>query len=499
MAKKNFFIFTFLVGALFFVKVIYNSMKSDETSSEHPSRYDLRTENHVPQVKEQAWGTCWAFASALSLGSALLKEKSYSHLFPNGIVELSPYFMDKNSSFTQKGSKEHVNNTWHSGQGESSPSSKSNDLESGLIVHLGGDFQMATAFLTNGLGTVPQHQVPTISRTGDHKAFGDLPTQGVLKENNYQTYFAKDIKWLSLTGSTFEKRTKIKRAIIEFGAVASSEHMKENPLARASDGMLIFGNFSLDEKPNHAINLIGRDDSITHKGHKGAWIVQDSDHRTKEEKPLGHYYLLYDDIHAAKDRLMGGVSFQNIEPTPFKKVYQHALHGFRYATTIKDRVSRVANKFKAQKDHRLKGIGFYTLSDHVSYKVSLHKNINLGAFLERSGQEVYPGFHYLDLSQEKVNWQKGENLVIILELSDHQYAYDATFTMPVILGAPLPPAGPPMLVKSKASTDQGHFQRKGKVKWRDFSKFISKNNPQATHPIGVEDRSANLAINLYVD
>ncbi|NCN41190.1 hypothetical protein GW916_08055, partial [bacterium] len=363
-----------------------------------PDRYDLREHGLVPSVREQAWGTCWIFATYRAMESNLMKTGRWKAV-EEGEPHLAVYHLDKYSGFTRKGDDSHVNKTWYSGQGGRYPGSNLDDLNQGLVVHLGGDFRVASAFLANTRGAVQQRLTPPIPRLGDHQAFGDLPTEGVLFENNYTYFFPRHVEWLSLHGSDLEKRMRIKEAIMGHGAVSSSQVANPKPLGYAADGLPIHGTFDQKVLLNHAVNLIGWDDHFLFENHKGAWIAQDSFHRTKDNKPQGTFYILYDDVHAGKDLWMGAVSFRDVTLAPFENAYSHSLHGFRYSTDKDPQVEEVANRYIIKDLEKLKGIGFYTLSPDTNFTVSLHRELNETPFLSRKGKWDKPGFHYLDLAE----------------------------------------------------------------------------------------------------
>ncbi len=458
-----------------------------------PKKFDLRETNRVPSLREQAWGTCWIFATYLSLESDLLRTGVWTASGELGPVALAQYHLDKYSGFTRKGDDSHVNDTWYSGQGTRFPGSNTDDLNSGLIVHLGGDFLAATAYLTNTKGAVQARLTPVIPRKGDHQLFGDLPTEGVLLENDYRYYFPRKVEWLSLNGSELEKRQRIKEAIVNYGAVASSQVMKPEPLAIAKNGLEIHGSLDETEKINHAINLIGWDDSIRFGHHRGAWLVQDSDHRIEETgEPLGVFYVLYDDLFAAKDPWMGGVIFRDVVVAPFDRVYSHALHGFRYQTAGDPRVKKIAVKYDLVSREEFVGVGLYSLTPNNSFKLSLKTDLKTeSSILTIEGEIETPGFHFQDLPFLAY---EGE-VFVVLELEDQSYAYDASFMMEVLLGG-LPEWGKPIEVRSKAALDEGHyFDANGE--WHDFSSYIHPYNEQRQVPHAKEAPTASPSLNLY--
>lgn len=474
MKKALIFVILLIVCAVVYIKIRTPHFPEAVTL---PSKFDLRDQNLVPPVKEQAWGTCWAFATTLSMETNLMITKRWQSV-EKGIAELSPYYLDKYSGFTRKGDDDHVTENWHSGQGSRYPGSNTDDLNSGLVVHLGGDYKTATAFLSNTRGAPQARLTPKIPKKGDHKLFGDLPTEGVLKENGYIHFFPKSVLWLTKEGTAEEKRVRIKKAIMKYGAVGSAEVIEDKPLTIIK-GKYLFGKLDDTKKLDHAINLIGWDDSIEWKGHKGAWIAQDSDHQMPDGKALGNYFILYDDFYVGKDPEMGGVSFQDVMVAPFKKVYTHALHGHRKSTEAG--MYSVANRFVASKNHFVQGVGFYTTSNNVSYTLQFKTSLRGKPIATLNGKKEFPGFHFLNVEKSEISWEKGTPLFIELQVDNDSYAYDDTSIIEVLLGAPLPKWGEPVEVKSKAGPNES-FWKDPNGEWHDFTK---------THKDG------NFAINLY--
>jgi C1A family cysteine protease len=459
------------------------------------SRFDLRQYNLVPQIRQQAWGTCWIFSSYRAMESNLMKTGHWN-LVESGEPHLAVYHLDKYSGFTRRGDDSHVNETWYSGQGHRYPGSNRDDFEHGLIVHLGGDFKAASAFLSNTRGAVQQRLTPFIPRKGDHQAFGDLETEGVLLENNYSYFFPRHIEWLSLHGTDLEKRERIQNAIMEYGAVASSQVMEKTPHGVHHDGLPIHASLDIEVPLNHAINLIGWDDDLVFKDHQGAWIAQDSDHRTEDDRPLGTFYILYDDVYAGKDKWMGGVSFRDVTLAPFDEVYSHALHGFRYSTEQDPRVQLIANRYVMKSQERLEGVGFYTLNHDVSFKISLHHNLAEEAYLIEQGAWENPGFHYLELNTQQIDFTQGQEVYVVLELNDQNYAYSASATLEVLLGGALPEWGKPIDVHAHAEPLEGFYRRQG-GDWIDFSSYVHPHNAQSKHRHASTAATASLPLNLY--
>jgi|GEM_PF-4416047 C1A family cysteine protease len=498
MTQRNAFLALFLTIFIISLGLFQGKALWRVLNPELPTSYNLEALDLAPDLRAQAWGTCWIFAGYSSMESNLKKTGQWEK-HESGPVDLAEYHLDKYSGFTRKGDQSHLQEGWYSGQGEDYPGTNTDDLTSGLIVHLGGDYKAIAAFMGNTQGAVQERLTPQIPRGGDHKLFGDQFDEGILKEADYTYFVPRHIEWLSLFGTEDEKRDRVKRAIMEYGAVASAQVMEDRPLGLANNGKEIHATLKPiepDVKLNHAITLIGWDDELRFKGHQGAWIAQDSDHENDKGEMLGRFYVLYDDAYAAKDEQMGAVIFRDVKKTDHDRIYSHALHGAQYVTSPKDNVEKLAVKFRSQEEEKLEEVSFYTTQPNQSYTLTVVESLDESKILTRfQGRFSMPGLHFLDVDQE-IYLKKGEAFYLILEFEKGGHAYDASFEMDVALhSGKLPTWGDPVDVNSKAQKDEGHYFYEGH--WRDFSDFISKYNKQKDHPHAKHNATASPAIHAY--
>lgn len=483
----------------------FQKKKKVRGESSLPAQFDLSEKGLVNSPRKQSWGTCWAFSTILSMESSLLKSGVWRENEGRKPVDLSEYHLDKYNGFNRHGRQGEKNATWYSGQGVGFLGSNIDHQNVGVVVHLGGDFQMATAYLTNQKGAVQEFLTPTISHSHqDHQKFGLTPYDGILLNNHYSYYIPQHVEWLSFDRSEKDRRNLIKKYIMKYGAVASAQRMEKKPVAYAPDGKEIHI-YQGNEKLNHALNIIGWDDDISWKEHRGAWLVQDSDHKdeSKNNEHIGKFYVLYDDQYVGKDSLMGAVSFRDVIKNPFDHIYSHSLHGWRYGTD--ENFSAVANRFVAKSDEHLGAIGFYTLKKSTRYRiyllnalpkvsVSSEKNIFSQKFLVAKGIVDLPGFHLVNSLREVV-LPKGKEFYVVLQLDRGGYAYDASFTMEVLLGN-LPPEGTPMDVYSKANKNESFYLNKN-GKWKDFRNYYSLKNKQQENKHARNNPTANITLNAY--
>ena len=193
------------------------------------SVFDLRdyygdgTTSYVTSVKTQNWGTCWTFATMASMESNLALTGTWTDVVGEGTEltaepNLAEYHLDKYSGFTRRGQPddevyEGSSNVWMTGQRDPYPGSNYDEpLESrdhGLIVHLGGDYQVSTAYATTNAAVMETSttDIPYFGGnfTAGRTAFGYSDDDGI-KRYDYYTYFTPgNVDYLTYTGTDEEK------------------------------------------------------------------------------------------------------------------------------------------------------------------------------------------------------------------------------------------------------------------------------------------------------
>ncbi|PIK14036.1 hypothetical protein [Halobacteriovorax sp. JY17] len=438
-----------------------------------PSNYSLLEQGFLSSIKKQHWGTCWAFSTISSLESNILKRKlQFSH-------DLSEYHLDKFNGFNRNGRESDPKKEWFSTQGKGYIGSNRDDQRSGLMVHLGGDYRVAAAYLSNTLGAVEESKTPGIKTDSDFASFGNSPGEGILLRNNYQYIYPKSIEWLVWGNSNLETQNRIKKAIKENGAVASAQFMESSPLAIIK-GKEWHQNLK-EEGPNHAISIVGWDDRISYKGKTGAWLIKDSDHINEEDNTkIGLFYISYQDLITGKHRDMGAVSFKNVSLRDSRaRVYSHALHGWRYSQIFP---GPIKNLYTIKGDETLNAIGLYlpTPQETATYKVSINGNFLLKETINREN----PGFYYLKIPNYDV--RIGDKVEIIQENKSTLYSIDSSSWITVLLGD-TEDTLKPQWVESKANPKESYYYEKDK--WYDLTSKESSSE--------INYRKANFPIILY--
>ncbi len=379
------------------------SMETDEAGL--PDRYDLRDvqgNSYVTSVKSQTGGTCWCHGVMASVEGNLLMTGTWNRSREPNLAE---YHLDWWNGFNQ-----FYNDDISPPEGD------------GLEVHYGGDYRVASAYLTRHGGVYS----PAANDDTEYDEVWYYPPPGRYN-GSFERYYPREIAWYTI-GDDLERIDRIKQAVMDHGVVgtclcSSSSFMDDYVHYQPPDD---------DTPPNHAVAIVGWDDSLeTQAPEPGAWLCKNSWGSGWGHD--GYFWISYYDKWCGRHPEMGAVSYQQVEPMQYEHLYYHDYHGWR--DTMR-RAGDAFNAFTAANDTLVQAVGFYTAASNVSYTISIYDRFTDGELRDRlasaGGTASHVGYHTVDVGP--VAFTDGDDFYLHLSLSAGGQPYDRTSEVPVLLG-----------------------------------------------------------------
>ena len=404
-----------------------------------PARFDLRNvdgKSFISRVKNQNGGTCWTHATMAALESNLLLTGEWTENEGSAEADLAEYHLDWWNGFNR------FHNPDFSG--------------GGLTVHEGGDYRVASAFLSRG-GAV---------RNQDGQSYSEAPKQ---YSDTYHTFYARDIEWFD-AGSKLENIEAIKTALMDHGAMGTALHWSNAYYSSSSNSFYQPASSSADA--NHAVAIVGWDDNKKTSASKpGAWLIKNSWGTGWGDD--GYFWISFYDKVAGHHDQMGAVSFQNVERLKYRRLYSHDVHGWRdtKADVLEAMNSFTAGGFSGERE-TLGAVSFFTTEDGTEYAVDVYGDFEQGelkTLLSKSvGVQERKGFHTVDLDLP-VSLEPGQKFYVVVKLSKGGHAFDKTSNVPVLLGSQ-----ERVTVVSKAEKGQSFYRKEGA--WVDLTTFNDSAN-----------------------
>ncbi len=426
--KARLLLLTFLI-TLIAANLISDPLDSIKTDP--PEFFNLMSfgeDNYVTSVKSQQGGTCWAHGTMSAMESNLLMSNNWAAAGDTGEPNLAEYHLDWWNGFNQ-----HNNDDIDTLTGN------------GLVVHEGGDYRVASAYIARGEGTV---------RDIDGQSFNVPPLRD---DSSYRRYYARHIEWYSAE-SDLSNINVVKQALMDYGAMGTCMLID---FEYWNDNYCHYQPPTSGGPPNHAIAIVGWDDTkVTQAPLPGAWRCKNSWGTSWGQN--GFFWISFHDRHCGKHNEMGAVSFREVELLKWNQIYYHDYHGWR---DEKEDYTEAFNAFKARGGERIESVNFFTAAENIDYIIRIYDYFEdsklSGLLTEQSGSFSGKGLHTVNLDSPLLISTRDDMFYVYLSLSEGGMPYDRTSEVPVLLGAK-----GTSIITSKSEPDQSFYMED--LDWHDM-------------------------------
>ncbi|MBQ3069982.1 MAG: hypothetical protein IJD01_08575, partial [Clostridia bacterium] len=376
------------------METYYRLSGIEPTRDTPPSSYNSNTLGYVTSVKNQnPYGSCWAHAAMASVESYMIK-----HGIEVGSTG-SAATTSLNLSETQHCYFNY--STAYDAEGMLT-GDKCTLLGSDSCLDAGGNGEMSAYTLQRWCGAADESQSALQYSKASTVASSGLNSQ---YSYNYNICHVQNSEWIPATDIE-----GVKRAIMSYGAGNISYYETGNAYTYICTIDTSSQSSSSHKWSNHAITVVGWDDSIAASrfspnkpSGNGAWICKNSWGTSQFSQ--GYCYISYEDTTV----LEGYIYFYDAEPIDnYDHNYQYDGSCNPVTYGIGNRVgfannTKVANVFTATGSQLLEAVALCNWDEALSYTVEIYKNPTTGnpssgtLMTSQSGTLTYSGYYTIKL------------------------------------------------------------------------------------------------------
>lgn len=351
-------------------------------NGEIPSYYNLAELGFDTSVKNQmSGGNCWAFSAIAVLESCILKAGgSPLDLSEENMKNLMALFSDYG---------------WRN-----------------KLPNDGGNFYMALGYLASWLG--PIYDIQDVYN--DESAVSPVYNSIMHVQNA-----------IFLKRTSFSDNDEIKKAILKYGSVSTSMYYDDEYLYSGYKYC-----YKGSEESDHAVTIVGWDDTMIIAGYTGAWIVKNS--WGPDWGNNGYFYVSYYDNTLLEIGEYDGFTFILNDTIPYDKNYQYDF-GLMSRLSFKNVVKTVLykNKFISTGEEYLAAVSTYF---DKNYDWEYEIVVNGVSKCSQSGSSV-AGYYTFKLP-EFIKLHKDDVFEVIFKITSGDGVIIPVYKSEVVFGFDLP-------------------------------------------------------------
>lgn len=317
-----------------------------------PMVFDLRLTNQLSDIRTQGTGGCWSSSTMITIEAWMRKMGYGNYNLSDRNLQLKHGFDDSRNTY--------------------------------------GNHYMATAYFSRGSGPAER------SRENDSTIFTSPQIPYILSGARY------------LPGAP----NLIKQTIFDFGPVYSMLYFKRKEVDSVSH--ILNSPENPLEHINHAVALVGWNDTMSTRLGEGVWIAQNS--LGEKFGDSGFFYIPYQDENILKHNAIWPEWDTYSED--FTTLYYDTLGSFN-TYGFNDSICYALVKLEVPEDCQLLRVASHinTPGTYVNFEVYTDFNIENKLLSGKISQTeeylcVFPGYYTLDL-EEKISLRKGNNIYIM--------------------------------------------------------------------------------------
>lgn len=361
-------------------------------SEVYPSRYDLRDENGVTAVRDQAQaGSCWTHSATASLESFLLHNRSETWDFSENNIKNTLVY---------------------------------SNIDGYDRTHDDGGFDLYdAAYYSRWSGPVVESDDPYNDLSGSSP--DNLPV-------------AKHVQEIMILPGFEGTDPLYKWMLTHYGAISvgimqSSTYFDSNNNSYYYNGSI--------EYANHAVTLVGWDDNYSAQNFtptapgNGAFIIKNSWGTNWGED--GYYYVsYYDSVMGNNEGIwgtgtkpyVGNFLYTAENVSNYDSIYQYDELGWVSCVGYYDSTALGANVFTASSNETLEAVSFYTVDSNSFYNISIYLDLDSGPVNSsgpvsvQNGTIAIAGYHTINLDTN-VSLNTGQNFSVVVEFTTPNYDY----------------------------------------------------------------------------